>query len=69
MSGTNGSSSSSTPAPTVSSGPRAVVSRPAEAVDLLGTAGSPILKRILPAFVGALAAFLIGRRLRRLRRG
>ena len=63
--GTNGSSSGST---TVSSGPRQVLSRPAEPVDLLGTAGSPVIKRLLPAFVGALLAFLVGRRLRRRRR-
>ncbi|MEW6477523.1 MAG: SRPBCC family protein, partial [Actinomycetota bacterium] len=46
---------------TVSSGPRQVVSRPAEPVDLLGTAGSPVVKRLLPALVGALLAFLVGR--------
>jgi hypothetical protein len=45
------------------------VSRPAEPVDLLGTAGSPVIKRLLPALVGALVAFIIGRRLRRWRRG
>jgi carbon monoxide dehydrogenase subunit G len=61
----NGSKSDQT---AVSSGPRAVASRPAEPVDLLGTAGSPVLKRLLPAFVGALLAFLVGRRLRRRRR-
>jgi carbon monoxide dehydrogenase subunit G len=66
-SGSNGSSSGS-PA-TTSTGPRAVVSRPAEPVDLLGTAGSPVIKRVLPALVGALVAFIIGRRLRRWRRG
>jgi uncharacterized protein len=52
---------------TGSSGPRQIVSRPAEPVDLLGTAGSPVLKRIIPALVGALVAFIIGRRLRRRR--
>ena len=66
-SGSNGSSSGSTA--TTSTGPRAVVSRPAEPVDLLGTAGSPVIKRVLPALVGALVAFIIGRRLRRWRRG
>jgi hypothetical protein len=65
-SGSNGKAS--TPAP-ASTGPRAVVSRPAEPVDLLGTAGSPVIKRLLPALVGALVAFVIGRRLRRWRRG
>jgi carbon monoxide dehydrogenase subunit G len=64
-SGTNGSSSGQA---TVSSGPRQIVSRPAEPVDLLGTAGSPVLKRLLPAVAGALLAFLVGRRLRRWRR-
>lgn len=67
-SGSNGSRSAE-PAPTVSSGPRQVISRPAEPVDLLGTAGSPVMKRLLPALIGALLAFLIGRRLRRGRRG
>ena len=66
-SGTNGKSSAA--AATVSSGPRAVVSRPAEPVDLLGAAGSPVIKRVLPAILGALVAFIIGRRLRRWRRG
>jgi len=61
-SGSNGSRSDQD---TVSAGPRQVVSRPAEPVDLLGTAGSPVLKRMLPAVIGALVAFLIGRRLRR----
>ena len=65
-SGTNGSKSAEAGA-TVSSGPRQVVSRPAEPVDLLGTAGSPVIKRLVPALVGALVAFLIGRKLRRRR--
>jgi hypothetical protein len=65
-SGTNGSKSDQA---TVSSGPRQVVSRPAEPVDLLGTAGSPVIKRLVPALIGALVAFLIGRRLRRRRQG
>jgi uncharacterized protein len=69
VSGSNGSKSSPESEATVSDGPRAVVSRPAEPVDLLGAAGSPVIKRLLPAVVGALVAFLIGRRLRRWRRG
>src|SRR5688500_4879454 len=64
-SGSNGKSSTAT----ASTGPRAVTSKPAEPVDLLGTAGSPVIKRLLPALVGALVAFVIGRRLRRWRRG
>ena len=67
-SGHNGSKSAE-PAAAVSSGPRQVISRPAEPVDLLGTAGSPVIKRLLPALAGALVAFIIGRRLRRWRRG
>jgi uncharacterized protein len=66
-SGSNGSKSAE-PAPVVSSGPRQVVSRPADPVDLLGAAGSPVIKRLLPALVGALLAFIVGRRLRRWRR-
>jgi uncharacterized protein len=67
-SGHNGSRSAE-PADTVSSGPRQVISRPAEPVDLLGTAGSPVMKRLLPAVIGALVAFLVGRWLRRRHRG
>jgi carbon monoxide dehydrogenase subunit G len=63
----NGSSGPASEA-TTPSGPRQIVSKPAEPVDLLGTAGSPVLKRLLPAVVGALVAFIIGRRLRRRRR-
>jgi len=66
MSGSNGSKTAEA-ASAVSAGPRQVVSRPAEPVDLLGTAGSPVIKRLLPAVIGALVAFLIGRRLRQRR--
>src|SRR5581483_10642354 len=68
-SGHNGSKSE--PATQSAAGPagdRQVTSAPAEPVDLLGTAGSPVLKRLLPAVIGALVAFLLGRRLRRRRR-
>ena len=61
----SGNGSRSDQAATVSSGPRQVVSRPAEPVDLLEIAGSSVVKRLLPAVIGALVAFLIGRRLRR----
>ena len=64
----SGNGSRSEQAVAVSAGPRQVASRSAEPVDLLGTAGSPVLKRVLPAVVGALIAFLVGRRLRRRRR-
>jgi carbon monoxide dehydrogenase subunit G len=65
----SGNGAQSDQAATVSSGPRAVVSRPAEPVDLLGTAGTPVIKRLLPAVIGALLAFVVGRALRRRRRG
>lgn len=68
MNASNGSKSAE-PAPELSSRPRQVVSRPAEPVDLLGTAGSPVIKRLLPTLAGALLVFLIARRLRRGRRG
>jgi hypothetical protein len=64
--GTSGSNGKSSPA---STGPRTVTSKPAEPVDLLGTAGSPVIKRLVPALVGALVAFIIGRRIRRRCRG
>jgi carbon monoxide dehydrogenase subunit G len=67
-SGSNGATSTGAGA-TVSSGPRQVISKPAEPVDLLGTAASPLIKRLLPPVLGALVAFIIGRRLRRWRRG
>ena len=66
--GSNGSASAGQTA-TTPSGPRQIVSKPAEPVDLLGTAGSPVLTRLLPAVLGALVAFIVGRRLRRRRRG
>jgi uncharacterized protein len=65
----SGNGSKSDQAASVSSGRRAVVSRPAEPVDLLGTAGTPVIKRLLPAVIGALVAFVVGRALRRRRRG
>jgi carbon monoxide dehydrogenase subunit G len=64
-SGHNGSKSEPAQPAAAPSGPRQVTSAPAEPVDLLGTAGSPVIKRLLPALVGALVAFIVGRRLRR----
>ncbi len=43
------------------SAPRA----PAEAIDLLGTAGAPVLKRLAPVLAGLVAVLLVVRRLRR----
>ena len=51
------------PTPT---GPRAVPARPpAEAIDLLGTAGAPVLKRLAPVLGGVLLLVLVVRRLLR----
>ncbi len=43
--------------------PRVV--KPAEAIDLLGAAGSPVLKRLAPVLVGLVVLVLLVRRLRR----
>ena len=43
----------------------ATVRPPAEAIDLLGTAGAPVLKRLAPVLVGLVALLLLVRRLRR----
>jgi carbon monoxide dehydrogenase subunit G len=45
-------------------GVRKVDSRPAEPVDLLGVAGAPVTKRLLPIAVGLLVLFLLWRVLR-----
>lgn len=39
--------------------------KPAEAIDLLGTAGAPVLKRLAPLLAGVVALLLLARRLRR----
>ena len=53
-------------APAAPAGPRpATVRPPAEAIDLLGTAGAPVLKRLAPVLVGLIAVLLLVRRLRR----
>lgn len=43
---------------------RAIESRPAEPVDLLGTAGAPVAKRLIPALLGVAALLLLWRVLR-----
>jgi carbon monoxide dehydrogenase subunit G len=48
-------------APVADESPR----RPAEAIDLLGTAGAPVLKRVGPLLAGAAVLLLLLRRLRR----
>lgn len=45
--------------------PPAVVRPPAEAIDLLGTAGAPVLKRLAPVLAGLAVLLLLVRRLRR----
>ena len=53
-------------APAAPAAPRpATVRPPAEAIDLLGTAGAPVLKRLAPVLVGLIAVLLLVRRLRR----
>jgi hypothetical protein len=49
---------------TTGAGPRQVEARPAEPVDLLGTAGAPVLKRLAPVVL-ALLLLVIALRLRR----
>ena len=52
--------------PAASSGPRPVAPRPpAEAIDLLGTAGAPVLKRLAPLVGAAVVVVLLVRRLLR----
>lgn len=57
----------SDPAASVESGPRRVDQPDAEPIDLLGEAGSPVLKRALPVVGVALAALVIWRLVRRRR--
>jgi uncharacterized protein len=66
LSDTGGADVADEPSPNgkaASTGPRAVESRPAEPVDLLGTAGAPVAKRVAPLVaVLFLAAWLLRRR-------
>jgi carbon monoxide dehydrogenase subunit G len=48
-----------------STGVRQIESRPAEAVDLLQTAGAPVAKRLIPAALAALLVLLLLRRRRK----
>lgn len=50
-----------------STGPRTIESAPAEPVDLLGVAGAPVAKRVLPVLVGVVVALVVWRLLRRRR--
>lgn len=52
-----------TPAEAAAAPPRVV--KEAEPIDLLGTAGTPVLKRLAPVLVGLLVVVLLVRRLRR----
>ena len=52
--------------PETATAPRPVAARPpAEAIDLLGTAGAPVLKRVAPLLAGLLLLLAVVRRLRR----
>jgi uncharacterized protein len=48
-------------------GPRRIESEEVEPVDLLGVAGAPVTKRVVPIVLGALALFVVWRLLRRRR--
>ncbi len=54
---------------TPSSGTRQVEYTPAQPVDLLDTAGAPVVKRLLPALVGALVAWWVQRKVIKFLRG
>jgi carbon monoxide dehydrogenase subunit G len=58
----NGSASAAAPA---ASGPRRIDSPETEPVDLLGVAGAPLTKRLVPIGIGALVLFILWRILRR----
>jgi carbon monoxide dehydrogenase subunit G len=51
-------------APAMDTGPRTIESRPAQPVDLLGVAGLPVTKRLIPIGVAAVVLFLLWRILR-----
>jgi carbon monoxide dehydrogenase subunit G len=65
--GASAPSSSTTTGATsgTSAGPRKVESRPAEPIDLIETAGAPMLKRLLPVIAGLVILVLVLRRWRR----
>jgi carbon monoxide dehydrogenase subunit G len=48
----------------VTPGPRTIESAPAEPVDLLGAAGAPVLKRVVPVVAAGVVAYLLFRWLR-----
>ena len=58
-------SASSSPAPAGAPDPARAPRPPAEAIDLLGTAGAPVLKRLAPLAAAVIALVLLVRRLRR----
>jgi carbon monoxide dehydrogenase subunit G len=62
VAGPNGHSPAVAPS---ASGPRRIDSPEAEPVDLLGVAGAPVTKRLVPIGLGAIAAFILWRVLRR----
>jgi carbon monoxide dehydrogenase subunit G len=52
------------PAPADNPGPRTIESAEAEPVDLLGAAGAPVLKRVVPVVAAGVVAYLVIRWLR-----
>ncbi|HEY5172650.1 MAG TPA: carbon monoxide dehydrogenase, partial [Acidimicrobiia bacterium] len=58
----NGHSPAATPSAT---GPRRIDGPEVEPVDLLGVAGAPVTRRLVPIGIGALLAFVLWRMLRR----
>jgi hypothetical protein len=50
--------------PAPAEGPRTIDSAPAEPVDLLGAAGAPVLKRVVPLVAAGVVAYLVIRWLR-----
>jgi carbon monoxide dehydrogenase subunit G len=59
-------SASATEPPPTHTGPRVLPQRePVEAIDLLGTAGAPVLKRVAPVLAGLVVVLLVLRRLLR----
>lgn len=65
--GSSVSASAPTEAPAAPTGPRTIESRPAEPIDLLGSAGSPVAKRVGP-IVGVVVVLLWLMRRRRKKR-
>jgi hypothetical protein len=53
------------PAAAAPEGPRKIESAEAQPVDLLGAAGAPVLKRVIPVVAAAVVAYVVYRVIRR----